>query len=251
MNGNGARWEELVEKGIEAREQMDGAQWELGRLALEVAPTLDRASTYGEHALERYADAIGADPGALGEYRRVAERFPIQIENLSWGHHQAAASLVRWDDENKEWDNKAAVVLLKEAERRRCSVSELRDKVQEVRHRPPAGARAWPKSKYRPWLEKFTDAVEDIAEDEIADRDPGEIVRMILQKCHPERVKWLAQQMAEAHYTLADTDMVFKNDVLGQCLSCGRTVPWGIYTCRDCWCDRESSGFEYSVLVEG
>lgn len=242
-----ASWKQLVKEGREARKQKDAACWYLGGLAIQVAghSKLDRESKYGENALERYADEIGENPGTLREYRRVAERFPIRIGNLGFSHHQAAASLVPWDEDSKRFDNALAVSLLEQADRERWSVPRLSQEVQAARpphhgrHRPSPE----PEDEEMPdWLDLFTTSVGRISADDIRELDPQKVVAEIVKWCGARQVEWFERQVRQARYILADTDMVLEDEDgtrLGQCLSCGRTVPWGIYTCRDCWRDRQ------------
>lgn len=104
-------WESLVLRGIEIRLKGDSVNWELGDLALQVE------TAYGDHTLETYAEDIGVNFRSLQEYRRVAAAFEksSRLENLSWTHHQAAAS---WPNPD-QW--------LTYAQERRWSVRQMED----------------------------------------------------------------------------------------------------------------------------
>jgi hypothetical protein len=80
-------WPGFVEDGIEARKQLEGAQWCLGDLAREIE------TTYGKADLQAYADAIGVEYHTLLNYRHVSKRFESsrRRENLTWSHHERLA----------------------------------------------------------------------------------------------------------------------------------------------------------------
>lgn len=77
-------WEGLVKAGKQAA----SLQWTLGDLACEVE------TTYGDHTLQEYAEAIGVPYKSLLAYRTVAQAFPEGSRNLeiSWSVHQVLAS---------------------------------------------------------------------------------------------------------------------------------------------------------------
>ena len=80
-------WEDFVLRGIEARQQRDGGQWELGDLAIQIQ------TGYGESTLAKYAGAVGVEYSTLRDYKGVAEAFEIvaRATNLTWRHHRALA----------------------------------------------------------------------------------------------------------------------------------------------------------------
>jgi hypothetical protein len=83
-------FEQAVLEGIEARKRKDGAQWELGDLALALKPV------YGGQTLEKYAERIGEEYSTLSDYRRVAEAYEIPARaGISWRHHREALT---WPD---------------------------------------------------------------------------------------------------------------------------------------------------------
>jgi phage N-6-adenine-methyltransferase len=109
-------WEDLVNDGIEARKQGDGANWLLGDLAGRVE------TTYGAGDLQKYADRVGTGYKSLLQYRWVAERFFNRLEHLTWTHHMVVAAR---DD---------AEALLARAEREGLTVGQLRALVKGVAH---------------------------------------------------------------------------------------------------------------------
>ena len=76
-------YNQLVSAGIRNTKALAEARWNLGVLALEVAPELpDRGGGFGETqhsaaaaALRQYAEDIGIDYVTLKEYRRVVEAW--------------------------------------------------------------------------------------------------------------------------------------------------------------------------------
>jgi DNA polymerase-3 subunit beta len=106
------RWNALVDEGVAARKDHDGAAWKLGELALEVE------THYGEHDLERYAEQIGVAYRTLLDYRRVAKAFSERSEKLTWTHHQIVAAHPKRQK------------LLRQAEAAHWSVRELRSTVR-------------------------------------------------------------------------------------------------------------------------
>lgn len=99
-------WESAVVDGIEARQNRDDAQWVLGDLALGIE------TSYGDHNLERYAEAVGVEYNSLRAYRIVAAAYQSdrRISNLSWTHHQVIAGR----DDRLDWlryakDNRLSV----------------------------------------------------------------------------------------------------------------------------------------------
>ena len=80
--------EELIDEGIQARQQINGGQWRLGDLALQVE------TVYGKHTLENYAERIGEEHHRLEQYRWVAGRYEksVRTENLSWSHYERIAA---------------------------------------------------------------------------------------------------------------------------------------------------------------
>lgn len=93
-------WEELVLKGLEAGRNMEGLQWQLGDLALQVE------TVRGEHTLEEYARSIGQDPSRLRHYKMTARAFEDvqRCTNLSYGHHEVLATRA----DRLDWLEKAA-----------------------------------------------------------------------------------------------------------------------------------------------
>jgi hypothetical protein len=81
-------WPDLVQEGISARRDRDGAQWRLGDLALEVE------TSYGGGELERYAEEIGLEYDTLRRYRDVSRAyvFATRVANLSFSHHRQVAA---------------------------------------------------------------------------------------------------------------------------------------------------------------
>src|SRR3990172_1904501 len=76
-------YNQLVSAGIRNTKALAEARWNLGVLALEVAPELAGREEYGRgknldataSSLERYAQDIGIDYVTLREYRRVVEAW--------------------------------------------------------------------------------------------------------------------------------------------------------------------------------
>jgi hypothetical protein len=95
------RWDDAVRKGRILVAQESGCRWELGDLALEVAPLRSHGGKRDRDAddrvdtqLNRFADTIGASYAALDSYRHVAARWPKATRvNLSWSMHRALAKL--------------------------------------------------------------------------------------------------------------------------------------------------------------
>lgn len=65
-------WDEAVAKARAIVARVDGAQWELGDLALGVE------IKYGEGNLANFAEEIGVEPRTLMRYRWVAGRYPAK-----------------------------------------------------------------------------------------------------------------------------------------------------------------------------
>lgn len=129
-----ARYQQLVDEGIEAKDQLDGARresnrasrqqddakWRLGDLANEVE------TVYGEATLAKYASAIGVSSGDLENCRWVARAFEksTRVENLYWSHHREVASR----DDRYDW-----LRLAEEGTNgRRWTVDTLRTKVKQA-----------------------------------------------------------------------------------------------------------------------
>ncbi len=79
-----APWKELVAAGRRAAKAYGASQWELGDLALEVAP--EKVATY--------ADEIGVDPETLRQLRATAAAFPpaARVAGTSFSAHKALLS---------------------------------------------------------------------------------------------------------------------------------------------------------------
>lgn len=112
-------YEALVLEGVNAVRQLEGAQWKLGDLALSVE------TAYGEHTLERYAEAIGVDFGMLQNYRRVAKAYEKSVRtSISWSHHERVAAR----PDRLEW--------LKQAAENGWSVRQMQEAIKEADLRP-------------------------------------------------------------------------------------------------------------------
>lgn len=110
-------WKKLVNEGIEARQRQDGAQWDLGDLALKVE------KRYGKDTLGKYADEIGVDENTLEWYRYVSSKYQkLDRSNfsLSWTHFKVVASR----EDRLDW--------LKKAEKEGWSVRRLEEEVKKV-----------------------------------------------------------------------------------------------------------------------
>lgn len=89
------KYDELVRRGREAVKRLTQSQWELGDLALAVAPMGRRGiANGGAERLRRYADEIDVEYSSLVEYRRVAEAWPnhTRVLSVSWSAHRELAS---------------------------------------------------------------------------------------------------------------------------------------------------------------
>ena len=111
-------WDDVVDEGLKARRQKDGSQWKLGDLAL----TVEKAKTYGEHALEQYAQDIGENYNTLRQYRQVAEAYgsDARASDLPWRHHLVVASR----PDRLKWLSKASG--------KGWSVSQMQDAIRKV-----------------------------------------------------------------------------------------------------------------------
>ena len=98
-------WEELISKGIEAKERHDGSQWDIGDIAAEVEVE------YGENSLGKFAYAINMRKKSVLNYRTVARKFPKHLRKtyskLSFSHFAALTAvekpeawLIKADDED-------------------------------------------------------------------------------------------------------------------------------------------------------
>jgi hypothetical protein len=98
-----SKYDDLVRRGREARQAVDGAQWLEGELALEVEalhpyerPRDDTGAFLADEAraLRRYAEDIDVDYTTLKDYRRVAAAYPrtTRVVGVSWKAHQALAA---------------------------------------------------------------------------------------------------------------------------------------------------------------
>lgn len=78
-------WRQVVADGKRLVKQEGNAKWELGDLALEVAPIGDSGVNSGVLAtLDEFAGDIGIAPGTLRQYRSVASAFPKHRNLASW-----------------------------------------------------------------------------------------------------------------------------------------------------------------------
>lgn len=93
-------WESLVCQGLEAREQKDNAQWELGKLADKVNVK------YGQDSVGVFASSIGVNKRTLLRYRDVHRGFKNLRRDpvLSFSHHLKALGT----DNPQEWLDKAS-----------------------------------------------------------------------------------------------------------------------------------------------
>jgi len=88
--------EELVSRGVVARELNDGSSWALGDIAYKVERDL------GKEAVAVFASQIGLKPDTVRQYRWISSRFPKKEERmtgLSWSHYRNAAGA----DNPMEW----------------------------------------------------------------------------------------------------------------------------------------------------
>jgi len=77
-----SQWNRLVSKGLEVREQRDGAQWELGDLAGEID------KDYGQDSIGKFAQQINMAGKTLRNYRIVSRTFKKEQRNyLSFSHY--------------------------------------------------------------------------------------------------------------------------------------------------------------------
>lgn len=94
-------WEEVVQEGMNAREDKDANQWKLGDLAVEVS------TSYGEDSIGKYAYAVGVVKKTIMNYRTVSARYGPEIRNkykkLSYTHFSTLAPL----EEPEAWLIKA------------------------------------------------------------------------------------------------------------------------------------------------
>lgn len=88
-----------VVRGLKLAGTQDKCSWELGELALEVAPVViagdDWKTDPAKGELERFADAIGVRPTHLLKLRRMAAAFPRDARraDLGWSIHAEFVSL--------------------------------------------------------------------------------------------------------------------------------------------------------------
>jgi hypothetical protein len=86
-------WDQLVAAGKKAVEKESDAKWELGDLALEVAPMGDDAAHNGAlETMDEYAEAVGVEFETLRQYRSVAHEWPrgTRVPGASWSAHREA-----------------------------------------------------------------------------------------------------------------------------------------------------------------
>jgi hypothetical protein len=84
-------WAELIAEGRQLVEQETRCRWELGDLALEIAPMGEDASHNGAYEkLSTYAEAIGIEFKRLGQYRDVASKWSPNtlVVGASWTIHR-------------------------------------------------------------------------------------------------------------------------------------------------------------------
>jgi hypothetical protein len=88
-------WAQLVAEGRQLVSMEGDIKWQLGDLALEVAPMGARGIDSGAtEKLERFAEEIGVSFDVLREYRRVAAAWPNakRLAFASWSVHGILAS---------------------------------------------------------------------------------------------------------------------------------------------------------------
>ena len=89
-------WEEYVSVGIEAREQKDNSQWELGDLACGIE------KDYGNDTIGKFANEIGVNKSTLKNYVQISKSFRKvprgTFSILSYSHFREIAPL-----EDKEY----------------------------------------------------------------------------------------------------------------------------------------------------
>jgi hypothetical protein len=87
-------WSELVAEGRRLITMEGDIKWQLGDLALEVAPMGGTHATNGAtEKLERFAEEIGVEYEALRKYRRVAAAWPDgkRFPSAAWSVHDILA----------------------------------------------------------------------------------------------------------------------------------------------------------------
>lgn len=95
-------WEELCQRGRDARENADNAKWELGALACTIS------LNYGEHNLADFAREVNCGKRSIQQYRQVSERYSDprfdelkQDPALSWTHFRIG---LRFDADTAAYD---------------------------------------------------------------------------------------------------------------------------------------------------
>jgi hypothetical protein len=109
-------WEDIVLDGCEAAKQVDGGQWRLGDLALEV----DTTKSYGEGRLSRFAERIGVAPDRLRKLKVVARRFPEEVR---------AAHILPFAHFEEVYTRAAAEKWLRLAQRKHWSRDRMREEI--------------------------------------------------------------------------------------------------------------------------
>jgi hypothetical protein len=103
------RYEQIVKQALELVEQLTGAQFKLGDMALEIEPmrpvggaheAADERLFTVEQSLQRFADDIGVAPATVEKWRWTASRWPADKRRpgISFSVYRVLAS-VRDDDE--------------------------------------------------------------------------------------------------------------------------------------------------------
>ena len=89
------RWAELVARGKRDVAREREARFDLGDIALEIAPMGEsHANNDAEAKLRVFAEEIGVSYDALEQYRKVAHAWPegTRVPSASWTTHRALAS---------------------------------------------------------------------------------------------------------------------------------------------------------------
>lgn len=88
-------WEELIAEGRTLVKDLNQRRWELGDLALEIAPMgASHAHNDAEVKLARFATEIGLELRPVEQYRQVAMAWPqsTRVPSASWSVHREMMS---------------------------------------------------------------------------------------------------------------------------------------------------------------
>jgi hypothetical protein len=94
-------WDELVAEGRRLVAQEDDVRWQLGDLALEVAPMGDSGVNTGVmDKLRKYAEEIGIEADTLDWYRKTSHAWPgeTRVSPVTWSVYK----LLAWRDDRRE-----------------------------------------------------------------------------------------------------------------------------------------------------